>query len=146
MLKIKNLRTADCVVGGFRYATKGKQVASLLLGLYDNAGLLHHVGFTSGLANTDKVALTNKLEALVAPPGFTGAAPGGPSRWSKDGRSADWHPLKPKLVVEVQYDHFSGHRFRHGTRLLRWRPEKKPRVCKLEQVKQESDSPLTLLD
>jgi ATP-dependent DNA ligase len=145
MLKIKNLRTADCVVGGFRYGTKNKQVASLLLGLYDEAGLLHHVGFTSGLANVDKDALTRKLEALVAPPGFTGAAPGGPSRWSKDGRSADWHPLKPVLVVEVQYDHFSGHRFRHGTRLLRWRPEKKPQACRMEQVKKESESPLTLL-
>ncbi|HEX4125678.1 MAG TPA: ATP-dependent DNA ligase [Tepidisphaeraceae bacterium] len=146
MLKIKNLRTADCVVGGFRYGTKSKQVASLLLGLYDKQGLLHHVGFTSGLANTDKAALTKKLESLIEPPGFTGSAPGGPSRWSKSGRSADWHPLKAVLVVEVQYDHFTGHRFRHGTRLLRWRPDKKPRNCKMEQVKKESASPLTLLD
>jgi ATP-dependent DNA ligase len=146
MLKIKNLRTADCVVGGFRYGTKSKQVASLLLGLYDQAGKLNHVGFTSGLANIDKKALTAKLEGLIQPPGFTGAAPGGPSRWSKDGRSADWHPLKPTLVVEVQYDHFSGHRFRHGTRLLRWRPEKKPQSCKIDQVKKESESPMTLLD
>lgn len=146
MLKIKNVRTADCVVGGFRYGTNTKLVASLLLGLYDEGGLLNHVGFTSGLANTDKRALTKKLEALIAPPGFTGAAPGGPSRWSKTGRSADWHPLKPTLVVEVQYDHFTGHRFRHGTRLLHWRPEKNPRSCRLEQVKQESQSPLTLLD
>jgi len=146
MLKIKNLRTADCVVGGFRYGTNTKQVASLLLGLYDEAGLLHHVGFTSGLANTDKAALTKKLEALIQSPGFTGAAPGGPSRWSKSGRSADWHPLKPTLVVEVQYDHFTGHRFRHGTRLLHWRPEKDPRLCRLAQVKMESQSPLTLLD
>jgi ATP-dependent DNA ligase len=146
MLKIKNLRTADCVVGGFRYGTKNKQVASLLLGLYDRAGLLNHVGFTSGLAKTDKAALTKKLEALIHPPGFTGAAPGGPSRWSKAGRSADWHPLKPTLVVEVQYDHFSGHRFRHGTRLLRWRPGKKPQSCLMDQVKRESESALTLLD
>jgi ATP-dependent DNA ligase len=146
MLKIKNLRTADCVVGGFRYGTKSKQVASLLLGLYDQAGKLNHVGFTSGFANIDKKALTAKLEGLIQPPGFTGAAPGGPSRWSKDGRSADWHPLKPTLVVEVQYDHFSGHRFRHGTRLLRWRPEKKPQSCKIDQVKKESESPMTLLD
>jgi ATP-dependent DNA ligase len=146
MLKIKNLRTADCVLGGFRYGTGTKQVASLLLGLYDQEGLLHHVGFTSGLAKIDKQALTRKLEALVQPPGFTGTAPGGPSRWSKDGRSADWHPLKPTLVVEVQYDHFSGHRFRHGTRLVRWRPEKKPLACRMGQVKKESESPLTLLD
>jgi ATP-dependent DNA ligase len=146
IVKIKNLRTADCVVGGFRYGSKSKEVASLLLGLYDKEGLLNHVGFTSGLANEDKKKLTRKLESLIEKPGFTGAAPGGPSRWSKMGRSADWHPLRPVLVVEVQYDHFSGHRFRHGTRLLRWRPEKNPRSCRIEQVKKESQSPLTLLD
>jgi ATP-dependent DNA ligase len=146
MLKIKNLRTADCVVGGFRYGTKSNEVASLLLGLYDKEGLLHHVGFTSGLANVNKVELTRKLEGLIEKPGFTGAAPGGPSRWSKLGRSADWHPLKPVLVVEVQYDHFSGHRFRHGTRLLRWRPEKAPGSCLMDQVKKENQSALTLLD
>jgi ATP-dependent DNA ligase len=145
MLKIKNLRTADCVVGGFRYGTKTRQVASLLLGLYDNEGRLNHVGFTSGLANIDKEALTKKLVALIQAPGFTGAAPGGPSRWSKEGRSADWHPLKPVLVAEVQYDHFSGRRFRHGTRLLRWRPEKKPLSCRMDQVKKEAESALTLL-
>ncbi|MDQ2775610.1 MAG: ATP-dependent DNA ligase, partial [Acidobacteriota bacterium] len=82
MLKIKNLRTADCVVGGFRYGAKNKLVGSLLLGLYDDAGLLNHVGFTSGLSAAEKPALTKKLEALIEPPGFTGAAPGGPSRWS----------------------------------------------------------------
>ncbi|MDQ2712039.1 MAG: ATP-dependent DNA ligase [Acidobacteriota bacterium] len=145
MVKIKNLRTADCVVGGFRYGSKEKQVGSLLLGLYNDAGLLDHIGFTSGLAATEKAALTKKLEALVEPPGFTGAAPGGPSRWSTE-RSAEWQPLAPKLVVEVQYDHFSGHRFRHGTKLLHWRPEKRPEDCKLSQVKRESESPLTLLD
>ena len=145
MLKIKNLRTADCVVGGFRYGSKAKLVGSLLLGLYDDAGLLNHVGFTSGLAIADKTELTGKLEALIQPPGFTGAAPGGPSRWSTE-RSAEWQPLAPKLVVEVQYDHFSGRRFRHGTKLLRWRPEKRPEDCKISQVRRESDSPLTLLD
>jgi ATP-dependent DNA ligase len=146
MVKIKNLRTADCVVGGFRYGSKTKEVASLLLGLYDAKGLLHHVGFTSGLAREDKAALTKKVEKLIKKPGFTGAAPGGPSRWSKLGRSADWHPLDPRLVVEVQYDHFSGRRFRHGTRLIRWRPDKKPQSCRIEQVRKESESPLTLLD
>jgi ATP-dependent DNA ligase len=145
MLKIKNLRTADCVVGGFRYGSKNKLVGSLLLGLYDHAGLLHHVGFTSGLPAVDKPSLTKKVEALIQSPGFTGAAPGGPSRWSTE-RSGEWEPLAPKLVVEVQYDHFSGNRFRHGTKLLRWRPDKKPRECKLDQVKRESESPLTLLD
>jgi ATP-dependent DNA ligase len=146
MVKIKNLRTADCVVGGFRYGTKTKEVASLLLGLYDAEGLLNHVGFTSGLSGMDKKKLTKELEGLEEKPGFTGTAPGGPSRWSKMGRSADWHPLKPVLVVEVQYDHFSGHRFRHGTRLLRWRPEKAPKSCRMEQVVKESQSALTLLD
>src|SRR6185312_8647124 len=145
MVKIKNLRTADCVVGGFRYGSKNKLIGSLLLGLYDEAGLLNHVGFCSGLAAADKPALTKKVEALVEPPGFTGSAPGGPSRWSTE-RSAEWEPLKPKLVVEVQYDHFSGHRFRHGTKLLHWRPDKDPRACTIEQVRRESESPLTLLD
>lgn len=145
MLKIKNLRTADCVVGGFRYASKNKLVGSLLLGLYDKAGLLNHVGFCSGLAAADKPALTRKLKALVEPPGFTGAAPGGPSRWSTE-RSTEWEPLAPKLVVEVQYDHFSGHRFRHGTKLLHWRPDKDPTSCTIKQVVRESESPLTLLD
>jgi len=133
MRKIKRLRTADCVIGGFRYASAGKVVGSLLLGLYDKQGLLHHVGFTSGIKEADKVNLTKKLEPLIKPPGFTGKAPGGPSRWSTE-RSAEWQPLAPKLVVEVQYDHFTGGRFRHGTRFLRWRPDKKPSQCKLDQV------------
>jgi ATP-dependent DNA ligase len=145
MLKIKNLRTADCVIGGFRYATKSKRVGSLLLGLYNREGLLDHVGFCSGIAAADRPALTNKLEDLIEPPGFTGSKPGGPSRWSTE-RSTEWEPLAPKLVVEVQYDHFSGHRFRHGTKLLRWRPDKAPESCTIQQVQRESDSPLTLLD
>jgi ATP-dependent DNA ligase len=144
MLKIKNLRTADGVVGGFRYGTKDRLVGSLLLGLYDDAGLLNHVGFTSGLAAAEKPALTKRLESLIESPGFTGSAPGGPSRWRTE-RSGEWEPLAPKLVVEVQYDHFSGDRFRHGTKLLRWRPEKQPQDCKLSQVRKESESPLTLL-
>jgi ATP-dependent DNA ligase len=144
MLKIKNLRTADCVVGGFRYGTKHKLVGSLLLGLYNDSGLLDHVGFTYGLATADKPALTKRLESLIEPPGFTGAAPGGPSRWSTE-RSGEWEPVASKLVVEVQYDHFSGNRFRHGTKLLRWRPDKRPQDCKLSQVRKESESPMTLL-
>jgi ATP-dependent DNA ligase len=137
MLKIKRRRTADCVVGGFRYASKGGQVGSLLLGLYDAAGLLHHVGFTSAISARDKPALTKRLEKLIAPPGFTGDAPGGPSRWSTE-RSADWQPLKPKLVVEVEYDHVSANRFRHGTRLVRWRPDKAPRQCTFDQLPRPS--------
>jgi ATP-dependent DNA ligase len=144
MEKMKHLRTAECVVGGFRYASKGKVVGSLLLGLYDAGGLLHHVGFTSNIAATEKQALTAKLEKLVKAPGFTGQAPGGPSRWST-ARSAEWQPLAPKLVVEVQYDHFSGGRFRHGTSFLRWRPDKVPRQCTIEQVESEQRSALKLL-
>jgi ATP-dependent DNA ligase len=138
MQKIKSLRTADCVVGGFRYGTGKKVIGSLLLGLYGEDGLLHHVGFTSGLKG-DRKDLTRTLEKLVKAPGFTGHAPGGPSRWSTE-RSGDWKPLAPKLVVEVQYDYFSGGRFRHGTRLLRWRPDKAPRQCRMKQVEIESRS------
>ncbi|HEY1361288.1 MAG TPA: ATP-dependent DNA ligase, partial [Xanthobacteraceae bacterium] len=133
--KIKSYRSADCVVGGFRYNEGKPLVGSLLLGLYDDDGLLHHVGFTSTIANAAKPALTARLRKLVSPPGFTGNAPGGPSRWST-ARSGAWHPLAPTLVVEVGYDHFSGHRFRHGTKLLRWRPDKAPRQCTMEQVRQ----------
>ena len=134
MVKVKRLRTVDCVVGGFRYASEGKVVGSMLLGLYDDEGLLHHVGFTSSFKASEKPALTKKLEKLIKAPGFTGRAPGGPSRWSTD-RSAEWKPLATKLVIEVQYDHFTGGRFRHGTKFLRWRPDKKPSQCLLEQVK-----------
>jgi ATP-dependent DNA ligase len=149
MQKIKNFRSADCVIGGFRYATNllggRKVVGSLLLGLYDDQGLLHHVGFTSAIKRGEKPALTAKLEALIGPPGFTGNAPGGPSRWSTERRSAQWSPLKPKLVVEVCYDHFSGDRFRHGTTILRWRPDKAPRQCTLDQLEQKAVNPMKLL-
>jgi ATP-dependent DNA ligase len=144
MQKIKNYRSADCVVGGFRYNEGKPVVGSLLLGLYDGRGLLHHVGFTSTIKREDKPALTEKLEKLIAPPGFTGNAPGGPSRWST-ARSGEWQPLEPKLVVEVRYDHFTGDRFRHGTRLTRWRPDKSPRQCTLEQVKQKKANLMKLL-
>jgi ATP-dependent DNA ligase len=144
MRKIKNYRSADCVVGGFRYLEAKKLVGSLLLGLYDDAGLLHHVGFTSTIKNDERAELTKKLEKLIGKPGFTGNAPGGPSRWSTR-RSAEWQPLKPKLVVEVCYDHFTGDRFRHGTRLMRWRPDKAPKQCTLDQVKQKKANLMKLL-
>ena len=148
MQKIKKFRSADCVIGGFRYATNKiagrKVVGSLLLGLYDDEGLLHHVGFTSAIRQADKPALTDRLEPLIAPPGFTGNAPGGPSRWSTE-RSAQWCPLKPKLVIEVCYDHFSGERFRHGTSILRWRPDKAPRQCRFDQLRQKAVDPMKLL-
>ena len=133
MEKIKRKRTADCVVGGFRYASKGKIVGSLLLGLYDDDGILHHVGFTSSLSADERKRITPKLEELAGGEGFTGRAPGGPSRWST-ARSSEWEALDPVLVVEVGYDHFTSGRFRHGTKFLRWRPDKAPSQCRLSQV------------
>jgi ATP-dependent DNA ligase len=133
MLKVKQHRTADCVVGGFRYRAGSKEVGSLLLGLYDDAGLLDHVGFTATITNKERAELTKMLKALAAPPGFTGKAPGGKSRWSTE-KSETWIPVKPKLVVEVAYDQVTGDRFRHGTKLIRFRPDKAPLQCKLEQI------------
>jgi len=144
MQKIKTLRTADCVVGGFRYLASQKVVGSLLLGLYDSQGLLQHVGFTSSIEAAHRPALTRKLKALIEPPGFTGRAPGGPSRWNSE-KSTLWEPLRPELVVEVRYDHFTGHRFRHGTKFMRWRPDKAPRQCLIKQVERETKSPLILM-
>jgi ATP dependent DNA ligase C terminal region len=136
MLKVKRLRNADCVVGGFRYATSTSQVGSLLLGLYDDEGRLNHVGFTSSISDADRSALTARLEGLTGGPGFTGDAPGAPSRWSTE-RSADWQPLRAELVVEVSYDQVTDGRFRHGAMLLRWRPDKAPKQCTREQLQQE---------
>ena len=144
MQKIKQLRTVDCVVGGFRYASTGGTVGSLLLGLYDDEGLLQHVGFTSAMSASERAALTPRLVRLIKPPGFTGRAPGGPSRWSTR-RTDEWQPLTPKLVVEVQYDHYSDGRFRHGTGFLRWRPDKAPRQCTLDQIEPTGRSSLALL-
>ena len=143
-VKIKQIRTADCVVGGFRYASGKKILGSLLLGLYGDDGLLHHVGFTSAFRASERRALTRKFEALRKPPGFTGSAPGGPSRWSTE-RSGEWEPVDPKMVVEVAYDHFTGGRFRHGTKMLRWRPDKAPRQCTMDQVAGREGKSLALL-
>ena len=144
MQKIKSYRSADCVVGGFRYNEGTRLVGSLLLGLYDDRGLLDHVGFTSTIKQQDKPALTKKLKPLIGGPGFTGNAPGGPSRWSTK-RPGEWIPLKPELVVEVCYDHFTGNRFRHGTRLMRWRHDKAPRQCRFDQLDRKKPKPMALL-
>jgi len=144
-LKVKSLRTADCVVGGFRYDAHRRLVGSLLLGLYDEDGLLHHVGFTASIAAADKPGLTKRLEKLMAAPGFSGAQPGAPSRWSSE-RSTAWEPVRPRLVAEVRYDHVSGDRFRHGTKFMRWRPDKAPRQCMFDQVKQKKANLLRLLN
>jgi ATP-dependent DNA ligase len=133
MIKVKRLRTADCVVGGFRYESNSREVGSLLLGLFDDQGKLNHVGYTSTITNDERPTLTTRLEALRAPPGFTGKAPGGPSRWSTE-RSGEWEPVDAKLVVEVRFDHVTGDRFRHGTKLIRWRPDKAPNQCTMAQM------------
>jgi len=143
-VKVKQIRTADCVVGGFRYATGARVIGSLLLGLYGHDGLLHHVGFISGFKASERRGLTEKFERLRKPPGFTGSAPGGPSRWSTD-RTGEWEPVAPKIVVEVAYDHFTGGRFRHATKLLRWRPDKNPRQCTMNQVEHRESKSLALL-
>ena len=143
-VKVKRIRTADCVVGGFRYATGAHVIGSLLLGLYGDDGLLHHVGFISGFKASDRRELTKRFEALRKSPGFTGNAPGGPSRWSTH-RSGEWKPVAPKTVVEVAYDHFTGGRFRHGTRFLRWRTDKDPRQCTMDQVEHREGKPMALL-
>jgi ATP-dependent DNA ligase len=145
MQKIKHRRTADCVVGGFRYAEGRDVIGSLLLGLFNREGLLDHVGFSSSFKEADRARITKIVTPLVGPPGFTGRAPGGPSRWSTR-RSDEWKPLKTKLVVEVQYDHFTGDRFRHGTHFLRWRPDKAPAECTMDRVAHRGGRTLKLLD
>jgi ATP-dependent DNA ligase len=149
MVKVKHMRTAECVVGGFRYGSKDtKTLGSLLLGLYDDDRKLHHVGFCSALTAKQRADLTPKIEALKKATakggGFTGKAPGGPSRWSTE-RTGEWEPLDPKLVVEVRYDHFTKDRFRHGTTFLRWRPDKPPQRCSMNQVTGQKPS-VALLD
>ena len=134
MQKINRMRTADCMVGGFRYASNSRAIGSLLLGLYDDEGKLDHVGFTSSFSAAERPGLKQIVEPLKGGAGFSGKAPGGPSRWSSE-RSGEWEALEPTLVCEVRYDHFSGGRFRHGTKLLRWRPDKRPRQCTVDQLK-----------
>jgi ATP-dependent DNA ligase len=143
-VKVKQIRTADCVVGGFRYAQGKRVIGSLLLGLYGHDRLLHHVGFTSAFKASERRELTRKFEALTKSPGFTGNAPGGPSRWSTE-RTGEWEPVDPKVVLEVAYDHFTGGRFRHGTKFLRWRPDKDPRQCTMDQVEHCEGKSLALL-
>src|SRR5215216_2417060 len=143
-VKVKQIRTADCVIGGFRYATGARVIGSLLLGLYGDDGLLHHVGFTSAFTREQRRELTKKFEALKKAPGFTGNAPGGPSRWSTE-RTGEWEPVNPKIVAEVAYDHFTGGRFRHGTKIVRWRSDKDPRQCTIDQVEHREGKSLKLL-
>jgi ATP-dependent DNA ligase len=135
MLKRKLLRTADCVVGGYRLDAKGK-LGSLLLGLYGSDGKLYHVGFTSALDAGERAAALERLEPLKGTSAFDGSSPGGPSRWN-NGKETEWTPTGAQEVVEVVYDQVTGRRFRHGTRFLRWRPDKAPRQCTMEQLRHE---------
>jgi ATP-dependent DNA ligase len=134
MQKVKRRRTADCVVGGFRWASGAAgEIGSLLLGLYAGDGQLHYVGHTSSFSRDQRRRVTAASVPLRGGSGFSGDAPGGPSRWASE-RSTEWEPVAPEKVVEVEYHHASGGRFRHGTRLLRFRPDKDPRACTLEQM------------
>ena len=136
MVKVKHLKTADCVVGGFRYGEGTKTVGSLLLGLYDDEGRLVYIGHTSSIRKSDRADLTKKLEAIEDENPFEVRVPGGPSRWASE-KSSEWIPVRPELVCEVEYDYFSQGRFRHGSKLLRWRPDKEPRQCTMDQVNAE---------
>jgi ATP-dependent DNA ligase len=147
MMKVKHARTAECVVAGFRWHKSGKDaVGSLLLGLYDDEGVLQHVGVTSSFA----MAMRRQLVGLLSPltkdamrdhpwRDWAGAAaessrmPGGHSRWSA-GKDLSWEPLRIERVCEVKYDHLQGDRFRHAALFLRWRPDKQPRDCRYDQL------------
>lgn len=130
--KIKRTYTADCVVGGFRVKADGT-IASLLLGLYDDDVKLHHIGFVGSMSAAERQRAGALLRPIVEPPGFTGASPGGPSRWRR-AENAEWFPVRPEIVVEVAFDHVTARRFRHAARLLRWRPDKPPRQCTMDQL------------
>lgn len=138
VVKIKRAYTADCVVGGFRLTKDGKSVGSLLLGLYDDEGLLHLVGFVGSMSTDERRRAKEMLTPIIGEPGFTGARPGGVSRWGS--RDTEWHPVKPRIVVEIQFDRVTGNRFRHGAKFLRWRPDKDPRSCTMEQMLHPSTS------
>ncbi len=148
MIKVKHARTADCVVAGFRWhKSGGDTVGSLLLGLYDHAGGLHHVGVTSSFTMAMRKQLAVELEPLRkdamrlhpwrewAEAGGAHATrmPGGQSRWSA-GKDLSWEPLRVERVSEVKYDHLQGDRFRHAAVFLRWRPDKAPRDCRYDQL------------
>jgi len=136
MAKFKVRRTADCVIGGYRTDRAGEGLASLLLGLYDAEGRLHHVGFVAGLSAAQRAEMLERLGPLAADSSFDGSAPGGKSRWSGE-RSTAWCPVRPELVVEVGYDQVTGGRLRHGATFLRWRPDKAPRQCRFDQLQHE---------
>lgn len=143
MVKVKHERSADCVVGGFRWHKDGDGVGSLLLGLFDERGLLHHVGVASGFSVARRKELVEQLapyrknaarsHAWMSEGMPEGRVPGGPSRWNA-GKDLSWEPLRPELVAEVAYDHLQGDRFRHATNFVRWRPDRVPASCTYDQL------------
>jgi ATP-dependent DNA ligase len=152
MIKVKHARTADCVVAGFRWYKSGNDaVGSLLLGLYDDQGVLHHVGVTSAFTMAQRRKLASELAPLrknaldghpwrewaQAAEGGTQRMPGAQSRWSA-GKDLSWEPLRIERVCEVKYDHLQGERFRHAAIFLRWRPDKPPGECRYDQLETTS--------
>jgi ATP-dependent DNA ligase len=147
MLKVKHERTADCVVGGFRWHKEGGVVGSLLLGLFDEESRLHHVGVASGFSGARRSEFVDTLASYrkaatrghpwLGDGAHEGRVPGGQSRWNA-GKDLSWEPLRPELVVEVGYDHLQGDRFRHATSFVRWRPDRSPATCTYAQL----DSPV----
>jgi ATP-dependent DNA ligase len=135
MIKIKHRRTVDCVVGGFREHKDGGKIGSLLLGLYDDNGQLHFIGHCSGFPDGQRVEIFERFLELVAADSFGGEAraPGAVSRWTGE-KDVSWTPVQPGVVVEISYDQLEGDRFRHATRFHRWRPDKAPEDCTLEQL------------
>ena len=135
MIKIKHRRTVDCVVGGFREHKDGGKIGSLLLGLYDERGELHFIGHCSGFGDVDRVEIFNRFNELIVDDSFgvEARAPGAQSRWSA-GKDLAWTPVQAGVVVEVSYDQLEGDRFRHATRFHRWRPDKEPQQCTMEQL------------
>jgi ATP-dependent DNA ligase len=146
MVKVKHERTCDCVVAGFRWHKSGGVVGSLLLGLYDDNGVLHHVGVTASFTMARRQELVGEIapfrmddlaghpwERWAVPADGAGRVPGAPSRWNA-GKDLRWEPLRPELVCEVAYDHLQGDRFRHGTTFHRWRPERDPSGCTYDQL------------
>ncbi|HEY9288168.1 MAG TPA: ATP-dependent DNA ligase [Candidatus Dormibacteraeota bacterium] len=144
MVKVKEHRTADVVVGGFRWGNDGKRVGSLLLGVF-RGKTFEFVGHTSGFDDAERRELVKRLEPLRGGTSFgDGRAPGGPSRWSA-GRDLEWVPVRPELVCEVSFDRLEGGRFRHGVGFVRWRPDKDPKSCTMAQLKAEASVELTKL-
>jgi ATP-dependent DNA ligase len=135
MTKVKHRRTVDCVIGGYRVHKEGDRVGSLLLGLYTAGGDLHFIGHCSGFGDADRIALLERLRAheVAASFGEEVRRPGEPSRWTGD-KDLSWVPVDPVLVCEVSYDQLTGDRFRHATRFERWRPDKDPHACLLDQL------------